>query len=113
MSYILFKASSLRSVGNEQTNETASDVSEVLCWDDHPTGLAHKSFAPTHVRVGEDHSYTVMRTAPRLGENTVGILQEFGYEEENISELIRLKVAHEYLPGLGSKQTYYFAPDEK
>ncbi len=106
--YELYAKAAQRSVGNEQVNEVANGALEVLCWDQHPSGRPFKQNAPTWMRVGEDQTYSLEKTAPRPGGNTREMLQNLGYGAAEIEELIRLKVAHDYLPKLGNKDAYFF-----
>lgn len=102
-----------RKVPNEAAEETATASSEVLRWDDHPCGTPIMFLAPNWVRVGENHSYKRLSPAPRLGEHTREILQELGYKNEEIAELIRLKISHEYVPVFGSQEVYFYKPEIK
>ena len=98
----------MRTVDNEEADETVTGGYEILLWKHHSYGPPIILAAPHSVRVGENHSVKRLRVAPRLGENTIDILKELGYNEKEIAELIRTKVSHEYLPALGSKDVYYF-----
>ena len=93
------------------TNEAGYDVAqgthEFIQWQDHASGLQIAMPAPDHVRLGEDHHYWRPAPASRLGEHTRIILQELGYKEEEIKELIRLKVSHEFYPPLGSIHAFF------
>ena len=103
----------LRRVSNEAADETAQGALDVLCWKDHPCGEPVILPAPTWVRIGENHSYKRLSPSPRLGEHTKEILQELGYNDAQIDELIRLKIAHEYMTELGGKDKYFFEPDKQ
>ncbi len=103
----------VRNVGNERTDESNPVTTELMAWEDHPYGLPVKLLAPNYVRIGEDRSWLRLGAAPRFGENTTEILSELGYDDDEIQELIRLRVAHEFLPQFGSKDVYYFEPERK
>ena len=104
-------AQGIHSVVNEVADERAEGTVEVIVRNTHPAGKPIVNLAPTWVRVGEDHNYRRLTPAMRYGEHTKDILKELGYFETEIEELIRLKVAHEYLPAMGGK--YYFFNPEK
>ena len=95
-------------VSNEASDETVDGALDVLCWEEHPCGSPVILPAPTWVRIGEHHSYKRLSPGPRLGKHSKEILQELGYEESEIAELIRLKIAHEYMTELGGKDAYFF-----
>jgi len=40
-------------------------------------------------------------------------LRELGYREDEIAELIRIKVSHEFLPEIGSEEAYFYEPEEQ
>lgn len=94
-------------VSNQESDELAGSSLEFLRWEEHPCGYSFTSLAPNWVRVGEEHSYKRLNPAPKLGEQTTEILAELGYKKNEISELLRLKVAFEFLPTLG-KSSYFF-----
>ena len=101
-------ATGVQRISNEASDETVTGALEVLRWEEHPCGSPVILPAPTWVRIGEHNSYKRLSPGPRLGEHTKEILQELGYEKSEIAELIRLKIAHEYMTELGSKDAYFF-----
>jgi len=98
-------------VSNCEGDEFATGSIDILRWINHPSGMAISLLAPTWVRIGENHSYKRLFTTPKYGEHTKIILAELNYSEDEIEELIRIKVAHEYLPPMGSKESYFFKPN--
>ncbi len=101
----------VRCVDNEAADEVAGAHIDIIRRDDHPCGIPMIHPAPTWVRVGEEHSYCRLAVAPRRGEHTRKILEELGYEETYIAELYRLGIAHDYIPAMGSKDKYFFQPE--
>ena len=102
---------SIRQVDNQACHETATDAVKVLRREDHPSGQALSMPPPDHVQVGEDRSYFFPTPAPYLGQNTREILAELAYSENEINELIRLNVSHEYLAELRGKGKYFYEPE--
>ena len=100
----------IRRVSNEAADETANGMFKLLRWDDHPCGKPIIMPEITWVRVGENQSYRRLTPTPKVGANSREILLELGYSEEEVAELIRIKVVHEYLPAIGSKDVYFFEP---
>ena len=103
----------IRRVSNEAADETANGMFNLLRWDDHPCGKPIILPEITWVRVGENQSYKRLTPTPRIGANTTEILLDLGYSEEEVAELIRIKVVHEYLPAIGSKDKYFFEPEKQ
>ena len=101
-----------RPVNNQGVDELADCSLEFLRWESHPCGYPVTSLASNWVRVGEEQSYKRLSPAPRLGENTAEILKELGYRQEEIAELIGLKVVYDYLPTLG-EGTYFFETENQ
>ena len=99
----------VRDVSNEEAEETAKDSVEVLCWQQHPSGSPFRAIAPAWVRVGEAHSYKRLHVAPYPGEHTIEILCKLGYSKDEIDELIRVGVSHNYLPMLGGPGVYVYS----
>ncbi len=99
-------AKNARPVDNRAADETARACGEVLTQADHPCGKPITLKAPDWVRVGENHSYHRLGVAPRYGQHTREILQELGYTEDMVDELIRIGAVYEYLPVL-QKDRYF------
>ena len=91
-----------RMVSRESANEQVKGSGQVLCWEDNIYGYPMTSLAPNYVRIGEDHSWKRLGIPAAAGEQTREILQALGYTEEEIEELVRLKVTHEYSPTLNN-----------
>ena len=104
---------SVRQVDNEAADEIASGSDEMLRWGDHPCGSPVARLALETTAVGEHHSWKRLSPAPSYGQQTREILTELGYGNDEIAELIRLKISHEYLPGIGRRDKYFFSPDHQ
>ena len=102
------ESASIRRVSNEASDETASTSLDILRWDEHPCGMPVILIGPNWVRVGEAHSYKRLTPAPRIGEHTKSILEELGYKQKKIKELLCNGVVFEYLPALGNNDAYLF-----
>lgn len=100
----------VRSVDNGSAREIATCSAEILIRKDHPCGEAVIFLAPNWVRVGENHTYMRLSAAPRRGAHTREVLQELGYNEAEIDELIRLNVCHDFIPAIGNEKDYFFTP---
>jgi len=98
---------SMRSVGNESTDEIAKGTFELMVRKDHPAGVPIVNLVPSWVRVGEEHGYKRLTPSIRYGEHTREILAELGYSSEEIEELIHLNVSYEHFPAMGNRD-YFF-----
>ena len=98
-------------MSNDAADDTTENALEVLRRDDHPFVKPIVFVAPSWVRVGEAGSYKRLTPAPRYGQHTTEILRELGYSEDQIESLICLKVSHEYLPVIGSKDRYFWGQE--
>ena len=108
----ILDAANVRRVNNDEADETAENSIEFIRQENHPCGKPIVSQAPNWVRVGEQRSWKRLRVDPSIGEDTREILKGLGYQENDITELIRLNVAYEYLPALGAKTVYFFEQKE-
>jgi crotonobetainyl-CoA:carnitine CoA-transferase CaiB-like acyl-CoA transferase len=104
----LLAAARTRTVENTPEDEQATGALEMLRWPDHPSGLPMVLPAPAWVQVGPDQSYRRLAPTPKVGEHTCEVLAELGYSESEIERLLALRVAHEYLPAIGDRETYFF-----
>ncbi|MCG8592389.1 MAG: CoA transferase [Proteobacteria bacterium] len=98
-----------RRVDNEAADERAEGPLELLCWPDHPSGLPLLLPAPAWVQVGADRSYRRLTPTPRVGAHTAEVLADLGYTTEEVDELRRLRVAYDFLPAIGTPDSYFFA----
>lgn len=97
----------IREVDNNSADETVEGFMDILHRPNHPGGLKVTFPAPTWVRIGEDHGFKRLAAAPKLGENTKEILAELGYSQQEVMELLRLRVAQEYIPMIGKENLLY------
>lgn len=98
----------IRDVDNSSTDEVASGALEILRWPNHPSGLPIVLPAPAWVQLGEMHSYRRLSPTPKVGEHTREILAELGYSPTEIERLFQLRVAHDYLPAIGTPDAYFY-----
>lgn len=98
----------VRRVGNTPCDEPISGALQSLRWDQHPCGLPVILPSPSWVRVGDPPTCKRLTPAPRVGQHTRELLAELGYSQPEIDELINRKVAHDFLPVLGSRDAYFF-----
>ena len=63
--------------------------------------------APAWSLIGEGRSYTRLEPTPRVGEHTREVLQVFGYDDAEIQRLYDLRIAHDFLPAMGSRDVYF------
>jgi crotonobetainyl-CoA:carnitine CoA-transferase CaiB-like acyl-CoA transferase len=59
---------------------------------------------PVHARFKNNASLKLGKPAPKVGQDTVGVLKEHGYSEQEIADLLKKKCVSEslhadYLPG--------------
>ena len=102
---------SIRNVDNRDANETAEGSLDVFHRPEHPGGLSVTFAGPTWVRIGESHNYKRLHAAPTLGQDTTKVLAELGYSEEEIATMLRLRIAFEYIPAMGSKDAMIYQPE--
>ena len=102
-----------RQVTNEAADECSPGTLEVLRWDDHPCGFPVALPSTAWATIDEKHSYKRLTPTPKVGAHTKEVLAQMGYSKEEIAELIRIRVAHEYLPAIGSKDKYFFEPNNE
>ncbi len=95
-------------VGNDAVDVPVEGQLEVLCYDEHPCGSPVIVPGATWARIGEEQTYKRLSPAVRWGDDTRAILADIGCSENEIDNLFRLRVAHDYLPALGGKDTYFF-----
>lgn len=101
---------SIRLVDNNEADEAAKGAGEILCWQDHPSGVPYIMKAPDWARIGEEQSWKRLSPAPRHGKHTREVLEQLGYSAQEIEGLISLGVAHEYIPAMTDKDDYFFTP---
>ena len=94
-------------VDADPVDRFAGDTIEVVLREKHPSGRPVFNLAPSWVRIGEMRNYRILSPALRYGDSTRVILSELGYSCEEINTLIKLRVAHEFLPELRSKDRYF------
>ena len=107
----VLRAKKVRAVSNDSADETAHGPLEIMVKENHPSGKAQIVATPSWVRVGEQQSYRRRAAPARMGSCSREILAELGYEQAEIEELIRLRIAHEFHPGVGNKEDYLFTPE--
>ncbi len=95
-------------VSNEEAGYIVDGSWQILRYVNHPSGIPINTKAPSGIRIGNNRSYKRQTPWPGYGRNTKEILKELGYKDEEIEELLHLKIVHEYLPKLGNKDNAYF-----
>ena len=100
-----------RPVDNASADERAEGALEILRWDDHPSGLPITLPAPAWVQIGSDHAYRRLHPTRRIGADTREVLRDLGYDEEEIERLVALRVAHDFLPAIGSTELFFHHPE--
>ncbi len=98
-------------VSNEAADEAGGSMPPVLVWENHPCGTAAMRLAAETGYIGEARTTRRLKPAPRYGENSREILVDLGYSEKEGAELIRLKAVHDFLPGIGTADRYFFTPE--
>ena len=100
-----------RRVDNEAADEHAKGALEILRWDAHPSGLPIVLPAPEWVQIGPDRSVRRLSPVRRVGADTRDVLRELGYADAEIERLVSLRVAHDFLPAIGSADAFFHQPE--
>ena len=97
-------------VKSGSADERSRGALEVLRWTDHPSGLPINVPAPEWVLVGDERTYRRLAPAARVGAHTREVLRELDLPEAEIERLYALRIAHDFLPAIGSVDRYFHAP---
>ena len=104
--YGLYKTALLRSTTTGSASEKASGVTEIVCYENDPSGLKNLRYVDRAVRIGEEQSYYRLSEEIRYGEYTREILAEVGYTPKEIEDLIERRIVHLYYPPFGDESSY-------
>ncbi len=108
----LLAAATTEAVSNEPATETVHDHLTLLCWEDHPCGKPVTKLSLECSLVGEGQTWTRLKPAPRYGEHTEEVLQDLGYSQTEVQDLLHLKAAYTHIPAIGNAEDYFFTPKQ-
>ena len=103
----VFEIYPVRELNSDEFVGTHPVTTEILSWSDHPWELPIVQIAPNFIRVGEEASWYVPTSGNYFGQHSHEILEEIGFDEHEVSDMIANKSVHEFLVGLSEEGVHH------